>query len=337
MTGAIFILVTALLVVMLSFVNGMYELTKGSARQGNVIILSDGATDELFSRLDYNVDTLPHKCPGVMQDDHGNYLASWEVYASVLQPIPTRTCPVCGKKVEVEQPTPSELRLKEHGDPHCPGSGRFVDVTGPQRRFVQVRGLVDPVIAGHVHHLSLQGGKSQWFSDAGADDQGRLQCVLGDGMAQVLGGDVDKASLEPGDVFSMHDRQWVVTGVMNSAGSAFDSEVWCKQQLVEQYFGKKGYTTGVLSTPDDATARALAKDATANFKDVAVAAQTETDYYEKLNGTNQIFLYASIVVVVIMAVGSIFGVMNAMFAAISQRDQRRGRAAPPGLQARGRC
>ncbi len=30
MTGAIFILVTALLVVMLSFVNGMYELTKGS-------------------------------------------------------------------------------------------------------------------------------------------------------------------------------------------------------------------------------------------------------------------------------------------------------------------
>ena len=117
-------------------------------------------------------------------------------------------------------------------------------------------GLVDPVIAGHVHHLSLQGGKSQWFSDAGADDQGRLQCVLGAGMAQVLGGDVDKASLEPGDVFSMHDRQWVVTGVMNSAGSAFDSEVWCKQQLVEQYFGKKGYTTGVLSTPDDATARA---------------------------------------------------------------------------------
>ena len=325
MTGAIFILVSALLVVMLSFVNGMYELTRGSGRTGNVIVLADGATDELFSQLDRgDVETLPRKCPGTMQDEHGAYLASWEVYASVLQPIPTRTCPVCGKKVEVERPTPSELRLKEHGDPHCPGSGRAVDVTGPQRRFIQVRGLVDPVIAGRVHELQLMDAGSehprhQWFSEAGADSEGRLQCVLGDGIAHVLGPDVDKESLEPGDVFSMHDREWVVTGVLRSAGSAFDSEIWCKQQIVADLFGKKNYTTGVLKTPDEETARALAKDATANFKTPAVLVQTEKDYYEKLNGTNQIFLYASIVVVVIMAIGSIFGVMNAMFAAISQR------------------
>ncbi len=319
MTAAIFVLISALLVVMLSFVNGMFELTKGSGREGNVIILSDGATDELLSQLDRTVDTLPHKCPGTLRDEQGQFLASWEDYASVLQPIPTRTCPVCGKKVEVEQPTPSELRLKEHGDPRCAGSGRPVDATGPQRRFIQVRGLVDPVIAGRVHHLELKGGKSQWFSEAGADNEGRLQCVLGEGMAQMLGGDVDKPSLGPGDVFSLREHPCVVTGVLRSAGSAFDSEVWCKQQIVEVFFGKKGYTTGVLSTANEAAAQALAKDATDNFKDVAVLAQSEKAYYEKLNGTNLIFLYSSMVVVVVMAVGSIFGVMNAMFAAISQR------------------
>jgi len=110
-----------------------------------------------------------------------------------------------------------------------------------------------------------------------------------------------------------------VTGVMKSAGSAFDSEIWCKQQIVADLFGKKNYTTGVLKTPDEGTAQALAKDATANFKTPAVLAQTEKDYYEKLNGTNLVFLYGSVVVVVIMAIGSVFGVMNAMFAAISQR------------------
>ena len=319
LTGAIFVLVSALLVVMLAFVNGMYELTKGSARQGNVIILADGATDELFSNLGYgDIETLPRKCPGTIQDDQGRFLASWEVYASVLQPIPTRTCPVCGKKIDVERISPVEQRLKEHGEPRCAGSNSLVEMTGPQRRFIQVRGLVDPVIAGRVHHLDLY-PNGQWFSEAGADNEGHFQCVLGEGMAHVLGKDRDKKSLEIGDVFSLRDRPWVVTGILHSVGSAFDSEIWCKQQIVADLFGKKNYTTGVLSTPDDATAQALVKDATDNFKTPAVLAQTEAAYYEKLNGTNQIFLWGSIVVVVIMAIGSVFGVMNAMFAAISQR------------------
>ena len=319
MTGAIFILTSALLVVMLAFVNGMYELTKGSGRPGNVIILADGATDELFSNLGYgDIETLPRKCPGTIQDDQGRFLASWEVYASVLQPIPTRTCPVCGKKIEVERISPSEQHLKEHGDPHCAGSGAAVPMIGPQRRFIQVRGLVDPVIAGKVHRLDLYPG-GQWFSEAGADTEGHFQCVLGEGIAHVLGRDRDQKSLEIGDVFSLRDREWVVTGVLHSVGSAFDSEIWCKQQLVADLFGKKNYTTGVLRTPDDATALALAKDATDNFKTPAVLAQTESAYYEKLNGTNQVFLWGSIVVVAIMAIGSVFGVMNAMFAAISQR------------------
>jgi putative ABC transport system permease protein len=319
MTGAIFILTSALLVVMLAFVNGMYELTKGSGRPGNVIILADGATDELFSNLGYgDIETLPRKCPGTIQDDQGRLLASWEVYASVLQPIPTRTCPVCGKKIEVERISPSEQHLKEHGDPHCAGSGAAVPMTGPQRRFIQVRGLVDPVIAGEVHRLDLYPG-GQWFSAAGADNEGHFQCVLGEGIAHVLGQDRDKKSLEVGDVFSLRDRPWVVTGVLHSVGSAFDSEIWCKQQIVADLFGKNNYTTGVLRTPDDATAQALVKDATDNFKTPAVLAQTESAYYEKLNGTNQVFLWGSIVVVAIMAIGSVFGVMNAMFAAISQR------------------
>src|SRR5262249_50686810 len=114
---------------------------------------------------------------------------------------------------------------------------------------------------------------------------------------------------------------WVVTGIMQSAGSTFDSEVWAKFSMIKSYFGKDTYTTCVLRTADAEAAAAFAKDLSANFKTPAVKAQPEPEYYASLNATNQQFLYAIAVVVVIMAVGSIFGVMNTMFAAIAQRTK----------------
>ena len=140
-------------------------------------------------------------------------------------------------------------------------------------------------------------------------------------MARELGHDRGKPSLGPGDVFELGPRKWVVTGVLQSAGSTFDSEVWAKQSRVGEMFGKPSYTTVVLRTADAAAAKGLADDLTKNYKTPAVSAQPETDYYEKLNNTNQQFLYTIVFIVIIMAVGGVFGVMNAMFAAVSQRTK----------------
>src|SRR4051794_20887829 len=54
LTAAAFMVVVGLLVVMLAFVNGMAALTEGSGQPANVLILADGATDELFSNLSVN-------------------------------------------------------------------------------------------------------------------------------------------------------------------------------------------------------------------------------------------------------------------------------------------
>ena len=53
LTALAFTLVVGLMTVMLAFVNGMYALTKGSTIAGNVMVLADGATDEVFSDLGY--------------------------------------------------------------------------------------------------------------------------------------------------------------------------------------------------------------------------------------------------------------------------------------------
>ncbi len=47
----------------------------------------------------------------------------------------------------------------------------------------------------------------------------------------------------------------------------------------------------------------------------------ETDYYDKLNNTNKQFLVAILFVAAVVAIGGVFGIMNTMFAAISQRSK----------------
>src|SRR5260370_35895825 len=53
LTALAFTLVVALMTVMLAFVNGMTALTQSSGVPGNIMILADGATDEVFSDLGY--------------------------------------------------------------------------------------------------------------------------------------------------------------------------------------------------------------------------------------------------------------------------------------------
>jgi hypothetical protein len=288
LTAFAFTAVVGLMTVMLAFVNGMYRLTQNSGVPGNVMVMNEGATDELFSNLGYQDLGNLRTWPGVVRDEDGNYMAAWELYLVFNQPIP-------GAKKG-----------------------------GRQRRFLQIRGLQDPVMSSRIHNLPLYPG-GEFFSQSGVEKpaEGKglsyIQAVLGEGIARELGQDLGKKTLAVGDLFEVGDRTWVVKGILQSGGSTFDSEIWAKQSIMGEKFGKNTYTTVVLRAADAEAAQKLAKDVTANFKQSAVQAQVESEYYDKLNATNQQFLVAIVFVTVIMAVGGVFGVMNTMFAAISQR------------------
>jgi ABC-type antimicrobial peptide transport system permease subunit len=298
LTALAFTLVVGLMTVMLAFVNGMYALTKGSAIPGNVIVLADGATDEVFSDLGYgDIGTLAtkayvRKAKVRRGDKEGEApLVSWELYQVISQEIPNAT----------------------------PG--------GRMRRFVQVRGVEDPAVSGMVHGLALHDGGT-WFEEgagvqavAGRGSEQYVQGVLGEGLARVLGGDVGKPALTPGDTFELGPRKWVVVGVMKSGGKTFDSEVWAKRKVVGEMLRKDTRSTAVIRVADGLDPGQAAKDITADFKSPAVQARTEADYFESLNSTNESFLYSIIGVSLFMAVGGVFGVMNTMFAAIAQRTR----------------
>ena len=296
MTALAFTLVIALMTVMLAFVNGMYKLTQGSGQPGNVLVLSEGSTDEAFSTLGFSDLGDIELVAGVARDEANRPLASRETYVVVNQPV------------QVRQP------------------GR------PRGRFTQLRGLEDAELSGRVHGLELEPG-GRWFSREGVQSQGEgqaeaIQCVIGEGIARELGRDrlpeqlaaaKNKERLEAGETFSLGDRTWIAVGIIRYSGSTFDSEIWAKRDIVGKMFGKPNYTSIVLRTASAADAARLKEFLNNEFSKAAVQAYLETEYFAALGETNKQFLFSIIVVTVIMSVGGIFGVANTMFAAVSQR------------------
>lgn len=284
LTAVGFTLVVSLLVIMLAFVRGLAALAENSGHPGNVIILKDGTNDELFSEI--NIDdvhkTLFSLWSGdslVQRDPDGTVWVSKEVYGIATQEIPS--------------PTPG---------------GR------PSYRFIQIRGMEDPDMAGKVHSLKLKPG-GEWFNRSGT------QCVLGDGIARMLG-------LKVGDTFRPRPGLpplWQVMGILDSAGSPFDSEIWAKREDVGKYFGKDNeetkqslYTTIVLRLPSYELA-SKACEYYRGLPDIKVNAMPEKDYYQKLTENTRTFQVSAIVIAIIMAIGGCFGLMNTMFAAVAQR------------------
>lgn len=301
LTTLAFTLVVGLMTVMLAFVNGMYSITKGSSVPGNIIVLSDGALDEVFSDLGYgDIDLLANrdyvKKIKITSGDRTieTPMLSWELYQVINQPLPQATA------------------------------------GGRSRRMVQVRGVEDPELAGMIHQLTLHAG-SRWF-DKGAGVQAvpgggndeYVQAVLGEGIAREMGHDVGKQSLAVGDTFNLGPRNWVVVGILNSAGKTFDSEVWAKRKVTGEMLRKDSRSTAVFRVADGLDPAKVAKRMTTEFKSPAILAQTEQDYFESLNSTNKQFLVIIIFVAALMAVGGIFGVMNTMFAAVAQRTREIG-------------
>src|SRR5438105_2259370 len=85
LTALAFTLVVSLLTVMLAFVNGMVRLTQASGHPENVIVLSDGATDESWSNMAYSDTDDVERTAGVLSNEQGRRLCSKEVYIIATQ------------------------------------------------------------------------------------------------------------------------------------------------------------------------------------------------------------------------------------------------------------
>ncbi len=306
LTGLAFTVVVCLLTIMLSFLVGLNNMTATSGVPGNVFILSEGSTDELFSTFyKEQSDNILNQHTEV--DPDGRPLAT---------PVRIKEIPGPGGSGKVKLCSFETYFVINQEVPAKAGER-------PRRRLVQLRGIQDAYVASKVHNVELLEGT--WFGSEGAQDVGgdKTACpaVLGEGAASKFAEDLGKPKLKVGDRFTLGGLDMVVAGIMKTEGTTFGSEIWATWKRVSDQFHKPQYTTVVLRASDDseAGAKALAAHLSKNYNTPRVRAIDEPRYYEDLSKSNQQLLSAVIFIVIIMAIGGVFSVMNTMFAAIAQR------------------
>jgi putative ABC transport system permease protein len=146
------------------------------------------------------------------------------------------------------------------------------------------------------------------------------------GVAElVVGNNVEGAysGLSLGDKVRFGGGTWTVVGVFDAGGSAFDSEVWCDSRVLNQvYHRPEGVFQSVtvhLTSPD---AMQAFKDSMTSNPRMTVDVGREIDYYDRQSRNMTVLIEVlGTMIAVVMGVGAIFGALNTMYSAVSERSR----------------
>ncbi|HEU5451594.1 MAG TPA: ABC transporter permease [Terriglobales bacterium] len=141
----------------------------------------------------------------------------------------------------------------------------------------------------------------------------------------VVGKNASKSyeGLTLGNTINFGGGKWKVVGVFDAGGSSFDSEVWCDAHILNE----------VLKRPENifqsATVHLSSPEAFQKFKDAITSdprlnleVQREIDYYAKQSSAmTRLITVLGGLVAAIMAFGAVFGALNTMYSAVSERGR----------------
>jgi len=146
------------------------------------------------------------------------------------------------------------------------------------------------------------------------------------GLAEIVVGknaNISYSGLTVGNTIGLGSVRWNVVGAFDAGGSAFDSEIWGDAHLIGPAYNR----------PDNlfqsVTLRLASPDSLQQFKDAVTAdprlnldVTREIEYYSKQSTrlTTLITVLGGIVAG-IMAIGAVFGALNTMYSAVSERGR----------------
>jgi putative ABC transport system permease protein len=131
------------------------------------------------------------------------------------------------------------------------------------------------------------------------------------------------AGLALGNSVKFGGATWQVVGVFDAGGSAFDSELWCDAKVLKQVYHRPeefyNSVTVHLTSPD---AFQSFKDSITADPRLSVDIVREVEYYEKQSTMlSQMIKVLGSIVAGIMAIGAVFGALNTMYSAVSERSR----------------
>jgi putative ABC transport system permease protein len=146
---------------------------------------------------------------------------------------------------------------------------------------------------------------------------GVAEAVIGRGAGNAYAG------LEVGKSVALGAGTWEIVGMFDSGGSAFDSEVWADASVLNGNYDRPP------NIYQSVTARLAAVDDFDAFKSTVesdprtdVEAQREQDYYaSKSQVVTTLITVLGSLIAIVMALGAVFGALNTMYSAVSERSQ----------------
>ena len=127
-----------------------------------------------------------------------------------------------------------------------------------------------------------------------------------------------------GDKFRIQTTDYTVVGLFDSAGKAFESEIWVDVNSLESTTKRETFSTALLRVKDQNAMSALTKRITDDPK-LHLKAVSERVFYEDQQGAASGALKGlGVFISFIMAVGAGFAGMNTMYAAVARRTKEIG-------------
>ncbi|HEY6967665.1 MAG TPA: ABC transporter permease [Candidatus Angelobacter sp.] len=173
---------------------------------------------------------------------------------------------------------------------------------------VQVRG---------VSPQALEVRKQVKISEGRIFQAGLYELVVGRSAANTYTG------LEFGNSVKFGGAIWKVVGIMDSGGSAFDSEVWADSHVLNQvYHYPADLSRSVTVHLTSPQALQALKDALTSDPRMHVAVTPEVEYYGNQSlRMRKMIMWLGGAVVIIMGVGAIFGALSTMYSAVAERGR----------------
>jgi putative ABC transport system permease protein len=173
---------------------------------------------------------------------------------------------------------------------------------------VQVRGVSPRVLAVRDGVRIISG---RFFRP------GLAELVVGSGATKTY------RDLTLGQSIRFGGGTWTVVGVFDAGASAFDSELWCDANVLNEIYKRP---TNILQS---VTVRLESESALSRFKDaltadprLSVQVERETDYYKRQSRMlTDLIRILGFLVALVMGVGAVFAALNTMYSAVAERSR----------------
>jgi len=142
------------------------------------------------------------------------------------------------------------------------------------------------------------------------------ECLIGSMAATKLG--ARRGELKVGDTLQFEGQRWRISGVFSSAGAAFESEVWCRLDELQQAMKRQDLSVVAvaLNSPNDfAEIDLFCKERL----DLELQAIRDVDYYATLQKDYAPVRMLAWLIVLLVSGAGVFAGLNTMYGAVVGR------------------